>query len=509
VWRSFVKFVLGARLLNHNSGILLSGLPLLRSHSVGRSKNIVFATGEVPMTILHRFTFFFGVLLCAESANAQAVAADAAEPTPIASDPAAIPTMTASALAASGSADSVPSDLASATAELMLQSTDPSNVEKKLDIYGFSDFTYSGFAISKENRWNGYVNRYPGMGIGNLNVYLKGSLSERARSLVEIRFMYLPNGHSQIQPDGSVKYTDTKVLDPLELNRALKWGGIVIERAWVEYELHELATLRAGQFLTPYGIWNVDHGSPTIIGIRRPFVVTEAMLPEKQTGLELYGRRSLSNGLLGYHLTVSNGRGLGEEYQDRDNNKAVGGRLFGTTMAFGELTAGVSFYTAKRTLRKERWTLGADGGRVFVATDAERSRELGLAADVKWRWENLLAQAELVSRRRSYDDNARARLTDYAYPAFDPDNTRWGVYGLIGYRTPFAGIMPYLLFENATFSNGDISQARGVHVGLNYRPEPALVLKAEVLHAWFPGALQKSFGVDNLTTYALQVAWVF
>lgn len=447
--------------------------------------------------------------LCAGSVHAQGAVAETATPSTNESAPGAVPGISASALAASESNDSVPADLASATAELMLESTDPSNTEKKLDIYGFSDFTYSGFAISKENRWNGYINRYPGMGIGNLNVYLKGSLSERARSLVEIRFMYLPNGQSQIQPDGSVKYTDTKVLDPLELNRALKWGGIVVERAWVEYELHEMATIRAGQFLTPYGIWNVDHGSPTIVGIRRPFVITEAILPERQTGLELYGRKSLSNGLLGYHLTLSNGRGVAEEYQDRDNNKAVGGRLFGTTMALGELTAGFSFYTAKRTMRKERWTLGADGRRIFVATDVERSQELGLAADVKWRWENLLAQAELVTRRRTYEDNARARLNDYAYPAFDPDNTRWGVYALAGYRTPLAGIMPYVLFESMTFSNGDIPQARGVHVGLNYRPEPALVLKAEVLHAWFPGALKTSFGVDSLTTYALQVAWVF
>lgn len=403
----------------------------------------------------------------------------------------------------------LPDDLTEEAANLLLDDTNPSGVEKKLDIYGFSDFTFSGFAMPKDSRWNGYVNRHPSMGIGNLNVYLKASLSDRARSLVEIRFMYLPNGKSEIQPDGSVKYTDTTVLDPLELNRQLKWGGIVIERAWVEYEFHEAATLRAGQFLTPYGIWNVDHGSPTIIGIRRPFVITEAILPERQTGLELYGRRSLSNGVLGYHLTLSNGRGVGEEYQDRDSNKAVGGRFFGTTMALGELTGGFSFYSADKTSRKERWSLGADGSKVFLSTDTERSHELGLAADVKWRWNSLHVQGEVVTRHRTYDDNARERLRDYQYPAFSPDTRRWGAYALVGYRTPLAGIMPYVLYEAATFPTGDIPQARALHFGLNYRPEPALVLKAEVMHAWFPGALKTSFGADTLTTYALQVAWVF
>lgn len=400
-------------------------------------------------------------------------------------------------------------DLTTIDPTLLTDPVDPRGAESRLEIYGFSDFTYAGFYLPKGNRWSGYLNPHPGFGIGNLNVYLKSTLSDRARSLVEVRFMYLPSAYPQVGADGSVKYTDTRVRDPLELNRELKWGGVVIERAWVEYELHELLTVRAGQFLTPYGIWNVDHGSPTIIGIRRPFVVTEPFFPERQTGIETYGRRSFSNLVAGYHLTLSNGRGIGEEYLDRDSNKAVGGRAFMTTMAIGELTLGGSFYRAKRTTTADKFTYGPAGEKLFVSKVIERSREIGLAADLKWRWRALHVQGELLVRQRDFDDNARERLSDYAVPSFTPNNFRWGAYGLVGYRTPLAGIMPFVLVERVTFPTGDLPNAMSVHFGLNYRPEPSLVLKAEGMYAWFPGALKTSFGVDNLISYALQVAWVF
>ncbi len=387
-------------------------------------------------------------------------------------------------------------------------SEDPRQAASKLEIYGFADFTVTGMMNADKSRWRGFVNPNTTMGVGNLNVYLKGNLSERVRSLAELRFTYLPNGHAQIQSDGSVRYTDTTVRDPLELNRQMRWGGVVIERAWVEYEFHNMFVARVGQFLTPYGIWNVDHGSPTVIGIRRPFVITEPIFPERQTGLEIYGRSILGHSVLGYHLTVSNGRGIADEYVDYDSSKAVGGRAFVTNYSLGEFTLGTSFFTGKRVSKRDRWTL-VEGVRTFDSTQIERTREENFAADIKWLWKAIHFQAEFLTRRREYDDRARERLNDYAYPAFVPDNRRWGTYALLGYRTPWGGLMPFVVLERTTFPTGDIPVGAAVHVGLNYRPDPALVLKVEYLHAWFPGALKTSFGVDSLALYSTQVAWVF
>ncbi len=118
-------------------------------------------------------------------------------------------------------------------------------------------------------------------------------------------------------------------------------------------------------------------------------------------------------------------------------------------------------------------------------------------------------QGELLGRRREFDNLARERLKDYPYPAYAHDNTRWGAYGLVAYRTPLAGIMPFVVVERMGFPYGDIPVAAAVYAGLNYRPDPALVVKVELMHGWFPGALKTSFGADALTLYSAQVAWVF
>lgn len=71
--------------------------------------------------------------------------------------------------------------------------------------------------------------------------------------------------------------------------RSSALGRIQIERAWLEYSAHSLLTIRAGQGLTPVGIWNVDRGTPTIIPPSRPYVIGIGMFPTRQTGFELYG----------------------------------------------------------------------------------------------------------------------------------------------------------------------------------------------------------------------------
>src|SRR4029077_7383787 len=105
--------------------------------------------------------------------------------------------------------------------------------------------------------------------VGNLNVYLEKNLSTRLRSLLEVRLLFAPNG----SVGAGDQYIDTTVQDLSNFFRPIQWGAIAIERAYVEYDLEPRLTLRAGHWLTPYGIWNIDHGSPTVIGTFRPFIV--------------------------------------------------------------------------------------------------------------------------------------------------------------------------------------------------------------------------------------------
>jgi hypothetical protein len=228
-------------------------------------------------------------------------------------------------------------EAAALEAELNSQSSSTDVSEFKLNFYGFADFTFTqpigDFTL---------LNAKSTFAVGKLNLYAAADLGDDWRSLTEIRFSYLPNGSAALANPPPPR-TDTTANDYTDLSRPVKWGSIIIERAWLEHTFHPALTVRAGQWLTPYGIWNVDHGSPVIVGVRRPYIVGETLFPERQTGLEIYGAWGFGASQIGYHVTLSNGRGPIDSYQDLDNNKALCGRLFWKQETdFGALTLGAS-----------------------------------------------------------------------------------------------------------------------------------------------------------------------
>src|SRR5690606_945416 len=153
----------------------------------------------------------------------------------------------------------------------------------------------------------------------------------------------------------------------------------------------------------PYGIWNVDHGSPVIIGVRRPYVVGEALIPERQTGIQIYGSQLLGMVEIGYHLGLSNGRGPLDSFQDLDKNKAVTGRLFfNVDSELGDITLGGTVYRGRFTDRFSRTVLNTTGETDIEHVPTERYEELGLAADLRWVHEGLTIQGELISREIAY-----------------------------------------------------------------------------------------------------------
>jgi len=433
-------------------------------------------------------------------------------PPPAASPPAPAATATppatdASAEASATDAEAAASAEALATAMAAEQAAAVAGEEPKLSIYGFADFTYrqplSDFEFAQE---------YETFAVGNLNVYFGADLGDQWRSLVEVRFLYLPHGSvPTLTPDGP--RTDTHVPDYNDLNRPLRWGGVEIERAWIERTFHPMLTVRAGQWLTPYGIWNVDHGSPVIIGVARPYIIGESLFPERQTGLELYGSAYFGPTELGYHLTLSNGRGPIDAYQDLDHNKAIGGRLYlKNDSNLGTITFGVSGYRGKFTDRTNEYVIGADGQ--FESRDPVilQFDELSLAADFKLEKAGFLFQAEGIVQDTAYDD--RVRPADPGFtpgpPGWTPDNRRYGVYGLTGYRTPFFGLMPFFGGEYYYIGKHSfLPDSAAVWGGLNARPTPRVVLKAQITHSWFPIPAPGLTSPDGYNALDLQVAWSF
>lgn len=374
--------------------------------------------------------------------------------------------------------------------------SDVSGSEPEIDIYGFTDFTYVHYLKNEVSSTR------PTFSIGNFNLFLGSELGSNWRALGEVRFLYLPHGALDRDSGSNI---DTTVLDYADHYRPMRWGGVEIERIWLEHTFHPLITVRAGQWLTPYGIWNVDHGSPVIISIGRPFIVGEELLPERQTGVEGYGSFFVDATKLGYHLTLSNGRGPKDTYADLDNNKAIGGRLFlENSSLLGKLSLGASTYLGRYTDRTTEVIVHSDGSVGFGNTLQTRYDELAVAADLKWEYEGLQVQSEAVVQEVAFDDAARATFPLDPTSSV-PDYRRWGVYGSAGYRTDFFNAMPYVHAEyyspapDSLFVRGSVF---GLWFGVNIRPIPAVVFKAQYTQAFF----ERGSTISYLMT---QLAWSF
>lgn len=383
---------------------------------------------------------------------------------------------------------------------------DMENDDYKLDIYGFADFTY-GYAVKKF----AFDDPYDSFAVGRFNVYFASQLGDNWNSLAEVRFTYLPHGAYRTDATGQTTRDDTTTTDYTDLNRPLQWGGVIIERAWLEYNAHPLLNIRGGHWLTPYGIWNVDHGSPVIIGVRRPFIVGEALLPESQTGLEVHGTHNVEPFKLGYHLTLSNGRGPVDTYSDMNDNKALGGRLYARAdTSAGAFQLGFSGYRGQYTDRTQQYTISANGDVSTIYPRVTEYMESSLAADVKWEWSGFLLQSEAIMNDIVYDDLRPADPfpPPGAPPGFVADTRRIGIYGLTGYRFDFLGIMPFGGLEY--YDNGAVLLAKSAAFwgGLNVRPTPRVVLKAQYTYSWFVAAGEQPDDL-HFNSVDLQAAWSF
>lgn len=386
--------------------------------------------------------------------------------------------------------------------------------QRRLDLYGFADLSYSRVLASKSNPWSRAVVPNESFSVGNFNLYLSSTLGDSWRALGEVRFMYLPNGSTTVNPNsGEITRTDTTVRDYTGFDEPIRWGGIRIERVWVEHEFSSLFKLQVGAFLTPYGIWNVDHGSPVIIGINKPFCVSEELFPAHQTGLQLYGNTFFDPFEIGYHVTLSNGRGS-VEYQDFNDDKALGGRIYLKTDAFGSLTIGSSAYRGGYYDRTAKYVITTLNGHPLVdqqLTTTSKYEEFSFGADLKWEYDRLLVQSEFTMNDVAYAKGGRPRVQVYQPPnGFQSDYRRWGLYALLGYRTHFLQTMPYIIVQHVNDpALPIIPPTTGANLGFNIRPNPSVVLKLELSLIHFSGPGSIGLGSSPLTVASSQVAWAF
>ena len=374
---------------------------------------------------------------------------------------------------------------------------------------GFADFGVARLFVPDDSIWHKIEGPWQkSFAIGNFNLYLSKNINESFRTMGEVRFLYLPNGTISEEP-GVISRYNGMAADYNDFNRPLSWGGVEIERVYIEWAIHPNLSLRVGQFLTPYGIWNVDHGSPTVIPIERPFVIGMEVFPERQTGFELFGRYELSaSTTLGYHATLSNGAGPASEWLDPDSNKAVGGRVYWENRAWGEFRIGASAYYGMNTDAISYSYITPDG-LDFDQKINSQFQQMALAADVQWKFHGLHMQAEVLSQQRNYTEEGRTLQPNNANGqlSYFADWHSYGGYFLVGYRLPWLGIMPYALFMAGTFNIQALkmSPINGTF-GVNIRPWDSIVFKVEYIHTH---PLKNEYFKDELRRLGAQVAWAF
>jgi len=382
-----------------------------------------------------------------------------------------------------------------------------------VDVSGFADFDASRMFFGHDAAFKAFLQENTQFLVGHINVYLSANITEDVRSLVEVRLLYLPNGASKFG-GGALSYQSTAAQDSTDFQRTVRWGGIDVERAFLEWAPREWFSLRVGQWLTPYGIWNEDHGSPTFIPTQRPYLLSAELLPDSQTGFEAFGSYSFGALRAGYALTLSNGRGPASETIDFDRNKAVGARLWVESSAIGDLRLGLAGYRGRYTEKNK--TLGiADDGTTITVADAiiNQYDEQAVWVDLKWEWKDLTAIGEAGYAQRHYTDRGRPALelggTTFA-GTLVADDQRYGSYALVGYRTACFGIMPYLTAGTLRFGTDvPVKDVRYGAVGLNMRVDPRLVLKVQYIAARFTSKPMFGFGKDPISGVDTQVAWAF
>ncbi len=351
-------------------------------------------------------------------------------------------------------------------------------VEDKLKIYGFTDFGLQ--RIFAADSFSAITDTETSFVIGNLNVYFDAQPIERWRTLFEIRFTNAPNGNLVIGPTGATR-TSTFQFDPhAGVWDAPMWGGYtVIERAHTDYLASQYFNVRVGNFFTPFGIWNVDHGSPVLIPVTPPQIILQSLYPIRQTGLQFYGSAFAGAWELGYALTVTNGRQELSNF-DFDDDKALGGRLFARNDGDVRTQIGLSFY---RGNAEDKIVSFPPTGEPTTSSSWEYD-EYSIGADFSLDAGGTRIRTEALVQRQVFEPGKRQ-------PAFGvlgalvPDGYRYSGYLVAAQQLPFLGLEPYLLLEGARLP-GAVSDTLGVlSGGVNIHFTPFTQLKLQAVRVWF------------------------
>ena len=339
----------------------------------------------------------------------------------------------------------------------LLESTAGAEVESgpTVSLYGFYEAGLQRTWARDENPLAGLLTtRETTFLLGDLHVYLDVAPSPGWRGLVEARVTAVNGGPNQFE---SGEETVNTTIVPVNRPQVGQGGSLVavaltLERGYIEYVFRDAVGVRIGLWLTPWGIWNVDHGSPTLIPLLEPYFQTYQGFPTHQTGLAVFGKVHALPWTLEYHFGLSNGRIAGPVMLrtswpsfDLSDNKMLSARLTAHRNGDYRLRLGLSGYWG-RSATAARTLVGVAPLEVESNVDFELD-EWGLGADVAYDDDHLRIRFEFSYTQFRYL-RGRPRATLFPLEA-SADSAQFGGYVLLSSPFDWLGIRiePYVYAE--------------------------------------------------------------
>lgn len=361
----------------------------------------------------------------------------------------------------------------------------------RFKIYGFTDVGLNRVWVAENSELGTFLNSANAASfvVGNLDMYFDAQPVKGWRSLVEIRFTNAPHGEiaSLGGLAGQFKRTSTEQIDPHAGSvGASMWGGYsVIERAHLDWTDLPYLKVRVGNFFTPFGIWNVDHGTPTLIAVQLPGFIQLRQMPLRQTGVQVYGNTFAGDWELGYMATISNGRQELSNFAF-DDNRGFGGRVYANSEK-GEamLKLGASFYTGR--VRDQQIDVTGISPVTYARKSTFDYREVvgGLDASIDVGRTRIRAEAAMNSIRYEDGKHELAFQTGVS-PTYKPNLIETSGYALVAHTLPFA---PIEVYGMADVLHGPMLGIGNLMVipslGMNLRFTKATMLKTQVSEGLF------------------------
>ncbi|MCB9495301.1 MAG: hypothetical protein H6686_00240 [Fibrobacteria bacterium] len=413
---------------------------------------------------------------------------------------------------------------------MVLLASMAASAQSTVKVYGFADFRMSKGWMEDNNLLipEGYINDDVNFYLGHVDPYIDWTPNEHVRALVELDLNPQPTvsggaglrlklsdaGKAEVrtvlqqsitgqviqglmaqgmtlaqaqaaapgiaQPmidqayDAVLANADVKVQDPSDRRRT---DYLRLVRAQFDAKISDALNVRVGRFLTPVGIWSVDHGSPVILSIQQPYYIsTVPIFPQVQEGAMLFGNLFLGDNDMEYALYLSKGRedaNKGINRIQEVDDLSVGGQVNIRVDALNGTRFGASGYVGRQRTDKLWGDAGYELGLLksdpsapadlqpilpYLKDDTlfldefhysrertESLREFCWGLDFQTRYGALGVQAEI---------NGALIQNDQLYSG--TTGSALDVYGLVSWEQPVnqaITITPYLFYEQLTWAD--------------------------------------------------------